>query len=56
MLTLSDPGLYGPPTAHPRRAGLLHIFAGRSSTSGGADEWDPHGIDFRAALNGYDKR
>jgi len=23
---------------------------------GGADEWDPHGMDFCAALNGYDKR
>src|ERR1700730_6603689 len=59
MLTLSDPGLHGPPTAHPRRAGLLHIFAGRSSTIARRRR-DPnatsHGIDFRAALKGYDKR
>src|SRR5438477_1194519 len=32
------PGLHGPSTAHPWRAGLLHIFAGRTSTLGGADE------------------
>ena len=38
------PGLPGPPTAHPRRAGLLHIFAGRSSTVGGADQCSPASI------------
>src|SRR5438105_9504020 len=38
------PGLPGPPTAHPRRAGLLHIFAGRSSTVGGAGQCSPASI------------
>jgi hypothetical protein len=56
MLTFSDPGLPGSPTAHPRRAGLLHIFAGRSSTSDGAGERLPQGTDFRAVRNRYDKR